>query len=903
MMATLLRAVARLVIRFPVPVLLGALLAAAASLWYTSVHLRFEMARSTLVGSGERYDRLYQEYRAEFPDYERLVVVVEAGDVAVAKAYAAALAERLRADRDHVRDVFYRIDPEEFRDRALLYLSPEDLRTLRAKVEEHREFLAAFAARPTVEQFFALTNREVTRGLVRHLFTDLAPEGEAGQPLAVDLPLLTRVLEGMRGALTDSGVYRSPWAALLARADEKTSTDGYLLSEDERLLFLLVAPVEAETTFLSLWGPRGGRDPVDAVRATAAGVRRDFPGVTVGVTGAPALDADEMRATGRDIFLASVFGFLANALLLVIPFRAVVKPAFALLTLLVGIAWAFGFATATVGHLNLLSAVFSSILIGIGVNFPIHFLARYEEVRRAGRDANAALEESLGQTGVGVLGGALVTAAAFWSTLLTGFRGIAELGFIAGSGLFLCFLASITVFPACIALQDARRAAAAAPAVPAPSPGGDWARWLGRPLLVVIAGTLLALLPLAFLSRLGFDYNLLRLLPRGSEAVAMEERLQLLAGHSTYFAVSLAPSLGEAERRQAAFAALPEVRRVESVFDLLPAEQEGKRRILRGLRPALAGLPVVPVPRPAPDLAALRESLRRIRFKLGEGGTEVEVSAARAALEGVLANLEAAQNPREAGRRLAAYEKRLGADFADKVRLLRRNVGAPPLEIGTLPASLRDRYVGESGRLLLRVYPRGGIWDRGATGRFIEALRRVDPDVTGPPVHTFEASRALTRGYGQAGLYALVAIFALAAVFFRHVGYAALSMVPLLAGAGWTVGLMAALGMDFNLANLFALPLILGMGVDNGMNLVARFREEGGRRFVLDTAMGKSMLLASLTTITGFGVLLLAQHRGIASLGLLLTLGVSNILLASLTLLPALLLLLRRGGAPEGPPP
>ncbi|MBI4391702.1 MAG: MMPL family transporter, partial [candidate division NC10 bacterium] len=823
----------------------------------------------------------------------RVVVVVEAGEMAVAKAYAAALAERLRADPAHVRDVFYRIDPEEFRDRALLYLSPQELRALRAKVEEHREFLAAFAARPTVEQFFALTNREVTRGLVRHLFTDLEPEGEAGQPIAVDLPLLTRVLEGMRGALADSGPYRSPWAAFLARADEKTSTDGYLLSEDERLLFLLVAPVEAETTFLSLWGSQSGLDPVEAIRATAAGVRRDFPGVSVGVTGAPALDADEMRATGRDIFLASVFGFLGNALLLVIPFRGVVKPGFALLTLLVGVAWAFGFATVTVGHLNLLSAVFSSILIGIGINFPIHFLARYEEARRAGSDARAALEESLGRTGVGVLGGALITAAAFWSTLLTDFRGIAELGFIAGSGLFLCFLASVTVFPACVALQDGRRAAVAPP-LAAPAFGRDWARWLGRPLLVVIAGALLALLPLAFLSRLGFDYNLLRLLPRGSEAVAMEERLQLVAGHSTYFAVSLAPSLDEAERRQAAFATLPEVRRVESVFDLLPAEQEGKRRILRGLRPTLAGLPVAPASRQAPELSALQESLRRIRFKLGDGGTEAEVSAARAALEGVLADLEAAQNGREAGRRLAAYARRLAADFADKVRLLRRNVGAPPIEIGTLPASLRDRYVGESGRLLLRVYPRGDIWDRGATARFVEALRRVDPDVTGPPVHTFEASRALTRGYGQAGLYALVVIFALSAVFFRHVGHALLSMVPLLAGAGWTVGLMAILGMNFNLANLFALPLILGMGVDNGMNLVARFREEGGRRFVLATGTGKSMLLASLTTIAGFGVLLFARHRGIASLGLLLTIGVSNILLASLTLLPALLILLRR---------
>ncbi|MGH7360664.1 MAG: MMPL family transporter, partial [Candidatus Methylomirabilales bacterium] len=648
--------------------------------------LRFEMARSTLVGSGERYDRLYQEYRGEFPDYDRLVIVVEADEVAEAKAYAAALAGRLRADRAHVRDVFYRFDPEDFEDRALLYLSPEELRTLRAKVEEHREFLAAFAARPTLEQFLALTNREVTRGLVRHLFTDLEPKEAAGRPLAVDLPLLTRVLEGMRDALAGGGGYRSPWAAFLARADGKTSTDGYLLSEDERLLFLLVAPVEADTTFFDLWGSESTADPVEAIREAAAASARDFPGVKIGVTGAPALAADEMRATRRDIFLASVLGFLANALLLVIPFRAVVKPAFALLTLAVGIAWAFGFATVTVGHLNLLSAVFSSILIGIGVNFPIHFLARYEEARRAGKDAPAALEESLGRTGVGVLGAALVTVAAFWSTLLTDFRGIAELGFIAGSGLFLCFLASVTVFPACIALEDSRRPAPPTPlpAVPAPAPAGrGWGRFFGRPLFIVIAGALLALLPLAFVSRIGFDYNLLRLLPGGSEAVVTEERLQARAGHSTWFAVSLAPSLAEAERRHAAFAALPEVGRVESVSDLLPAEQEGKRRILRALRPTVAGLRVVRVPREAPDLTALAESLKRIRFKLGEEDGEAEIAAARSALEGVLAGLEAAPRTEGADRRLAAYDRRLGADFAEKVRLLRRSVEAPPLTVAT----------------------------------------------------------------------------------------------------------------------------------------------------------------------------------------------------------------------------
>jgi predicted RND superfamily exporter protein len=212
-----------------------------------------------------------------------------------------------------------------------------------------------------------------------------------------------------------------------------------------------------------------------------------------------------------------------------------------------------------------------------------------------------------------------------------------------------------------------------------------------------------------------------------------------------------------------------------------------------------------------------------------------------------------------------------------------------------LPKVVRDRFIGRSGRFLVQIYPRGDIWEDVALSRFIGALRTVDADITGPPVQTYNIATVMRRGYEHAAVLALIAVFVFVFADFRNLRDTALATVPLLFGGAWLLEAMGWLGWEFNLANLFAVPILIGMGVDNGVNMLYRWREERDKSaLILSKAVGKSVTISSLTTIAGFGALIAAEHRGISSLGWVLSLGVTLILVATLVVLPALFELVGR---------
>jgi len=202
---------------------------------------------------------------------------------------------------------------------------------------------------------------------------------------------------------------------------------------------------------------------------------------------------------------------------------------------------------------------------------------------------------------------------------------------------------------------------------------------------------------------------------------------------------------------------------------------------------------------------------------------------------------------------------------------------------------LRQRFIGASGLYLVQVYPKGDIWEDAPLARFITAIRSVDADVTGPPVQTFSAATVMRYGYQRAGLLGLLAVFIFVFADFRSLRDTALATVPLFFGGVWLLETMGALGWEFNLANLFAVPIIIGMGVDNGVNMLYRWREEQDKSsLILTRSVGKSVTICSLTTIAAFAALIPASHHGISSLGWVLSIGVGFILLATLIVLPAL---------------
>ena len=211
------------------------------------------------------------------------------------------------------------------------------------------------------------------------------------------------------------------------------------------------------------------------------------------------------------------------------------------------------------------------------------------------------------------------------------------------------------------------------------------------------------------------------------------------------------------------------------------------------------------------------------------------------------------------------------------------------MTVADLPRDLTDRFVGKEGTYLLKVFPRGNIWGRESVQEFVSEVRSVDPDAMGDPISAWEHGTTMERGYLRGGLYAAIAMGVVIFWSFGSLAHLLLAMLPLVVGGAWTLGIMDLFQVNFNLANLIILPLIAGYGIMNGLHIVKRYQQQGGKGPIVANSTGRAVFLSATTTMVGFGSLMVASHRGIFSLGFLLSVGVGSILLASLTVLPALL--------------
>jgi hypothetical protein len=424
--------------------------------------------------------------------------------------------------------------------------------------------------------------------------------------------------------------------------------------------------------------------------------------------------------------------------------------------------------------------------------------------------------------------------------------------------------------------------------------------WLARyPKTIVVAAVVATAASLAAAPLVGFDYNLLNLQANGTESVVWERKAADAAGRSVFAALSTAPSLAELETRQAKFASLASVSDVQSVLSVLPDRQAEKLALLQRLADVVDGIRSG-APRPL-DLRALTVALETLKRRVdvasarhrGEAPPEELLAMART-VSTLLDRLKA----RERGAvevALADYQAKLAADFAQQWRRLQIAARPDPVTLGDLPEELRRRFIGKSGNLLLQVYSRHDPWDYPSQARFVDELRSVDPLVTGQPVVGYESTQLIASSFRLGLVYAFVLVVGIAAVMIRRVRETVLAMVPLLIGTLWTVGIMQLWGLKFNLVNVWALPLIIGSAAEYGLYIVLRSFESpedgGGSRLARSTVM--AVLFNGLTTITGFGSLLVAHHRGVWSLGLLLVIGSTTTLIASLVVLPTLL---RLGG-------
>jgi hopanoid biosynthesis associated RND transporter like protein HpnN len=636
-----------------------------------------------------------------------------------------------------------------------------------------------------------------------------------------------------------------------------------------------------------------------------------FPAVQAGVTGVPALNNDEMTAAFRDSEIATVIAFGLTLLLLALAFMRVGKPLLMLMVLAVTLAWSMGVITLTLGHLTIFSVMFISIVIGIGIDYGIYFLFRYEEEIFLGRNLREALELTAARTGPGILMGALTAGGTFYVLLLTDFRGIQELGYVAGTAILLAALGMLTVLPALLVLVDRRHAAR-------PRNQEPRAHALERvhvpvlervgayPGAVTFAVAVVTAAALWGLPKVRFDYNLLNLQAAGTESVAWERRILATTGRSGFNGLASAGSLEELRRKHDAFSKLPSVSGVDSVLLLIPDGQAEKIKTVESFAPVVEPIRIgrsrpVDMDRLLRALGTLR---RRFDVAIAEGGPRVpdEIRQLRASTDQLLRRLSS--TPREVAEPILTHlQAQVYRDFVDKFHGLQRNLHPRPITAADVPEELSRKFVGQSGRFLIQINPKVDIWERAGAEQFVGELRSVDPEVTGPPVITFEAIRLMERAYLQGTLYAFALVGVLAFLMIRRARETLLGLLPLALGVLWTIGLMRIFDLQFTMANVWGLPLIIGTSAEFGLTVITRYlegREHGGPLVARSTVMG--VAVSGFTTIVGFGTMMVAAHRGIFGLGLLLTIGASCALMASLIVLPVVLRMLprpARAGAAE----
>jgi len=834
-------------------------LAAAAgviALVYVERNIAIDTNAAKLISEDVSWRKRELAFDSAFPHRADLIaVVVDATTPELAEQATAALTARL-TNEHHLYRLVWRPDGGPFFDRAgLLFQSTDEVaRTTQALIAA-QPLLGTLAGDPTL------------RGLMDALtrFT----EGAQTDPSRFDE--LTRPLRRLAEVFENIAAREFPsfsWRELIT---------GQAPDRRELRRFILVHPV------LDYSALQPGQAASAGIRQATHALGFDAdPRVRVRLTG-PVPLADEEFATLADraglnatIATLAVVTLLWGALRSWRPILAIV------LCLAVGLIVTAAFGLLLFGSFNLISVAFAVLFVGLGVDFGIQFCVCYRAKRHAVDDLHFALRAAGEEIGPALALAAAAVASGFYAFLRTDYRGVSELGAIAGTGMIVAFVGAITVLPALLALFRLRREPASV-GLAALAPLDRFL--LQRRRLVLVLAGILTVGSVALLPRLQFDFNPLHL--RSGNVESVSTFVDLMGDpYTTPNTIDvLVPSVADAQLLAQRLERLPEVDHALTLESFVPERQDEKLALIDDaallLDPVLNPGKVKPAPNDDETAQAMSQAAEALKH--AAAARPQAPAAAEAARLGRALRALAQDDP---GRREHASVL-LIPGLVTVLAQLRAALQPRPIALADIPEEVRRDWVAADGRARVEVFPSGDVNDNATIERFVAAVLRLAPQATGAPVSIRESTGTIIGAFAQAGLWALVSIVTLLALVLRRASDIVLTLTPLLLSALATLGIAAAIGLALNFENIIALPLLLGIGVAFNIYLVMASR--AGRRELLQSSLTRAVIFSALTTGTAFGSLWLSRHPGTASMGELLTLSLACTIASALLFLPALL--------------
>lgn len=877
MLTSLVVRIVRFSAKHAYPVIFASLLLVIASCVYVAKHFAINTDISSLIDSNTPAAERGREIDRAFPQKtDMTLAVVDAPAVEFADKAAAELAARLATETDVFRAVSRPGAGEFFAHNALLFASLDDVKSLTGKLEDAKPLLNRLAQDPSLT------------GLSNLLSVTLQTPLLTGQVKLADM----RDLLGHAADTTE---------AVLAGRAAALSWRGLVTPDTVARSYVQVQPV---VDYASL---EAGANAATRIREAAAELKlAERYGARVRLTGSRPLSDEEFASVREDAGPNAVITLLAVLVVLWLAVRSGKMILAVFITLLAGLAVTFAVGLMMVGALNMISVAFAVLFVGIGVDFGIQFGVRYREERHR-LDARRKSGEPLGKDGHGgdesgeALRGALVaagraiamplslaaaaTAASFFSFLPTDYRGVSELGLIAGVGILcVAFPSAITLLPALISVLKPR-GEASPPGFRSLGRVDDFTEKYRKPLLYGTLALVVAGLPL--LAHLHFDFNPLHLKDPKTESMATLTDLANSPEAGVNDVQLLAPNLAAADTDAARLRAVPEVGRVVTLTTFMPADQPAKLAQIAtasaSLMPVLTQTPLSP----GADAARV-SSLRTAAGQLEDAALDHPGDGAKEAqrLAAALRKLAAAD---------AATRDRADRAIAEPLKLalgqLRDALQPHEVTRETLPRDIVSQWVAADGRALVNISPRvekgADPSDDAMLRKFSAAVLATTPDAVGGPISILRSADTIIRSFIEAGAWALLSITVLLWLALRKFGDVLRTLVPLLVSAAVTLEISVLIGLPLNFANIIALPLLLGVGVAFKIYYVIAWRE--GKTRLLASSLTQAIVLSAATTGIAFGSLWLSHHPGTSSMGKLLALSLVCTLIGAVFFQPVLM--------------
>ncbi len=854
MLTSIVVSIVKACTRFALPTVLIALILAVASGFYTARNFAINTDINTLISPDLDWRKRDNQFGQAFDRERTILAVVEAPTPELTTTASAALAKKLAGNSKNFESIQPLGSGEFFEKNGLLFLPAEEVGKLTEQFASAAPLIEIMAGDPSI------------RGLTGALETGLAGVKRGQVKLDSTERPFNLIAQTVENALSKGSATFS-WREL---------TSDKPLTDSDKRAFIEFKPI------LDFNALEPGKAATDAIRqaATELNLAGEY-GARVRLTG-PVPIANEEFATVQDGAVINGIGTVLVVLVILWMALHSSKIIFAVfLNLFIGLSITTAVGLLMVGSLNLLSIAFAVLFVGLGVDFGIQFSVRYRSERFKNDDLAQALAHAAERSAVPLSLAAMATAAGFLCFLPTDYKGISELGKIAGAGMLIAFLTSITVLPALLKMLNP-------PGEKEPVGYAFLApldEFLEKHRVIIIVGTLLiAVAGLPLLYFLKFDFNPINL--RNSQVESIATYLDLRKDPNTGAnAINvMTNSEADAKKIEARLEKVPEVLRVMSLDSFVPEDQPAKLKLIaqgaKVLLPALNPDQVDAAPSDEENVASLKGSAEALRRAAGDGKGPGAVASRRLA--------EALSKLAEANE---AVRNKTQAIFVTPLKVtldqLKNSLQAQPVSLKTLPADLVAGWKTKAGLIRVEALPRGDPNDNETLRTFANAVLAAEPNAIGGPVSILKSGETIVRAFIHAGIGALVVISLLLWLTLRRITDVLMTMVPLLVAGAVTLEICVLIGLPLNFANIVALPLLLGVGVAFKIYYVTAWRS--GRTNLLQTSLTRAIFFSALTTATAFGSLWLSSHPGTASMGKLLVLSFVITLAAVLLFQPALM--------------